>query len=210
MNQPTDRTVLTIGHSTYTVARLVELLRRHDVTAVADVRSQPYSRMNPQFNREGLRSDLKAAGIYYVFMGRELGARTEDRSCYVDGKVQYDLLARTALFQEGLDRVEQGSAKHRIALMCAEKEPLACHRTILICRHLVSRGLGVQHILENGGLENHETSMTRLLSELGIAEHDLFRSREDIVREAYARRGEQIAYVEKVPASDESPWGLAR
>jgi uncharacterized protein (DUF488 family) len=210
VNQPINRTVLTIGHSTHAAARLVELLRRHDVTAVADVRSQPYSRMNPQFNREGLRADLKAAGIEYVFMGRELGARTDDRSCYIDGKVQYDRLARTAVFQGGVERVAQGTAKHRIALMCAEKDPLACHRTILVCRHLVSRGVGVKHILEDGRLESHEDSMARLLSELGIAERDLFRSREDLVDEAYARRGEQIAYVEKVSASEESPWGLAR
>lgn len=210
MSSTADRIVRTIGHSTHAATKLVELLRRHDITAVADVRSQPYSRMNPQFNREELRSRLKAVGIDYVFMGRELGARTEDRSCYIDGKVQYDLLARTALFQEGLERVAQGSARHRIALMCAEKDPLVCHRTILICRHLVLRGLGVQHILENGGVETHDASMTRLMSELGIAERDLFRGREDLIREAYARRGEQIAYVEKVPAPEESPWGLAR
>lgn len=189
--------VFTIGHSTHSVETLVDLLTRHQISAIADVRSQPYSRMNPQFNREVLRAALRARGISYVFMGRELGARTDDRSCYIGGKVQYDLLAETQPFQEGLKRVSQGSSKHRIALMCAEKDPLTCHRTILVCRHLVSRALQVQHILQGGGLESHSEAMARLLRELGLAERDLFKSQEELEREAYARRGDQIAYVEK-------------
>jgi uncharacterized protein (DUF488 family) len=201
--------IFTVGHSTRPVEKLIELLSRHEISAVADVRSQPYSRMNPQFNRESLLATLKANGISYVFMGRELGARTDDRSCYIDGKVQYDLLARTQPFQEGLDRVSQGSAKHRIALMCAEKDPLTCHRTILVCRHLITRGLDVQHILNSGHLESHQAAMRRLMSELGMADRDLFRTREELEREAYARRGDQIAYVEKQPA-EETARGLSR
>lgn len=195
--------VYTIGHSTHSTEKLIELLAGHDVTAVADVRSQPYSRINPQFNRESLRADLKTAGIVYVFLGRELGARSDDRSCYVEGKVQYDLLARTALFQEGLRRLAQGIRSHRIALMCAEKDPLTCHRAILVCRHLAGLGIGAQHILEDGRLESHDDALTRLLAELGIAERDLFRSRDESIVEAYSRRGQQIAYAEKEPTSEE-------
>lgn len=195
--------VYTIGHSTHSTEKLIELLAGHDVTAVADVRSQPYSRINPQFNRESLRADLKTAGIVYVFLGRELGARSDDRSCYVEGKVQYDLLARTALFQEGLRRLAQGIRNHRIALMCAEKDPLTCHRAILVCRHLAGLGIGAQHILEDGQLESHDDALTRLLAELGIAERDLFRSRDESIVEAYSRRGQQIAYAEKEPTSEE-------
>lgn len=202
--------IYTIGHSTHTAAKLIELLARHGVTAVADVRSQPYSRINPESNKDNLHAKLKAAGIRYVFMGRELGARTDDRGCYANGKVQYDLLARTPLFQDGIARIAQGSNKHRIALLCAEKDPLTCHRTILVCRHLVPRGLRVQHILDNGRLESQEEALLRLLRELGIAEHELFRSHEDMIREAYARRGQQIAYVEKLPPVEKNARGLAR
>lgn len=202
--------VYTIGHSTHSTEKLIELLAGHDVTAVADVRSQPYSRFNPQFNRESLRADLKTAGIVYVFLGRELGARSDDRSCYVEGKVQYDLLARTALFQEGLRRLAQGIRSHRIALMCAEKDPLTCHRAILVCRHLAGLGIGAQHILEDGRLESHDDALTRLLAELGIAERDLFRSRDESIVEAYSRRGQQIAYAEKEPTSEEPALRLQR
>ncbi len=111
--------VFTVGHSTHSAAKVLELLRRNEITAIADVRSQPYSRMNPQFNREPMKDALKSAGISYVFLGRELGARSEDRSCYIDGKVQYDRLARTDLFQRGLARVVDGASRHRIALLCA-------------------------------------------------------------------------------------------
>jgi len=195
--------VYTIGHSTHSIERFIELLVSYSVTAVADVRSRPYSRFNPQFNRETLRAALKTRGVSYVFLGRELGARCEDRSCYVDGRVRYDLLARTGPFQEGLTRVAEGAASHRIALMCAEKDPLTCHRAILVCRHLATRGIAAQHVLEDGRLESHDDAISRLLSELGIAERDLFRGREQLIAEAYDRRGQQIAYTENVPSAEE-------
>jgi uncharacterized protein (DUF488 family) len=189
--------VYTVGHSTHASQHFLDLVGRHEITAVADVRSQPYSRMNPQFNRETLRANLKTAGISYVFLGRELGARSEDQSCYLDGKVQYDRLAQTDLFREGIDRLVQGLSNHRIALMCAEKDPLTCHRSILVCRSLVEREIQVEHILDNGRLESHVDALNRLLLELGIEHADLFRNRRDLISEAYARRGDQIAYVEK-------------
>lgn len=202
--------VYTIGHSTHSTEKLIALLAAHHVTAVADVRSQPYSRMNPQFNRESLRADLQTAGIGYAFLGRELGARSDDPSCYVEGKAQYDLLARTAVFQEGLTRIAEGIGTHRIALMCAEKDPLVCHRAILVCRHLAARGINPQHILEDGRLESHDDALTRLLKELGLSERDLFRSREELIAEAYARRGQQIAYSEQAALPDESLRGASR
>jgi len=198
----------TIGHSTHAADKVLEFLREHHVTAIADVRSAPYSRMNPQFNRDLFSSRLNEDGIAYVFLGPELGARSQDPSCYVDGRVQYDRLAGTSLFQRGLERVLQGMDSHRVALMCAEKDPLKCHRTILVCRHLVSRGLEVTHILEDGQLESHEDGLSRLLEELGLPERDLFRSRSEIIEEAYTRRGQQIAYVEPSSSEDEAMRGV--
>ncbi len=90
--------VFTIGHSTHPVERFFELLKKHSITVLADVRSQPYSRANPQFNQEALQLSLQESGIKYVFLGMELGARSEDESCFDNGKVQYDRLSKTALF----------------------------------------------------------------------------------------------------------------
>ncbi len=197
--------VYTVGHSTHSIGKLLDLLRRNEITAVADVRSQPYSRMNPQFNREPMHDTFKATGIFYAFLGHELGARSEDRSCYVDGKVQYDRLAKTDLFQRGLARVTDGATRYRIALLCAEKDPLTCHRTILVVRHLVARGLSAAHILEDGRLEQHDDAMNRLLKEVGISDRDFFKPRQELVDEAYTKRGSEIAYVEKPSSTGGSP-----
>lgn len=187
--------VYTIGHSTHSIKRLINLLVSHRITAVADVRSQPYSRTNAQFNRENLEADLKVAEIAYVFLGRELGARTEDPSCYVRGRVQYDRLARTDLFLQGIQRILTGMSTHQIALLCAEKDPLVCHRTILVGRHLVAQGVSLMHILETGELESHDSAVARLLREFGIPETDLLQSYTEIVAEAFNRRANEIAYV---------------
>jgi uncharacterized protein (DUF488 family) len=196
--------VFTVGHSTHSTQKLLDLLRRNGISAIADVRSQPYSRMNPQFNRESLKDALKAVGISYVFLGRELGARTDDRNCYVDGKVQYDRLAKTDAFQHGLTRVVNGTSRYRIALLCAEKDPLTCHRAILVVRHLVARGLRAAHIHEDGHLEQHDDALDRLLNEVGLSEQDFFKPRQALVDEAYARRESEIAYVEKQSPTDDA------
>lgn len=189
--------VLTIGHSTHSIDAFIALLRQHGVTALADVRSAPFSRFNPQFNKEALARSLKARGIKYVFLGRELGARSDDRSCYENGRVQYARLARTKLFHSGLNRVIRGSHDHCIALMCAEKEPLECHRTLLVARSLIEHGVNVAHVLADGQLETHEDAMVRLLSLLGLPREDLFRSRQELIAQALALQEERIAYVDE-------------
>lgn len=191
----------TIGHSNLDIAAFIGHLRRHAVTALADVRSHPFSRFHPQFNRDALRASLKAAGVAYVFLGRELGARSEDDSCYVNGVVQYDRLAKTTLFRQGIDRLLRGSRDHNIALMCAERDPLTCHRTILVARELVAEGADVRHIGEGGAIETHKEATARLLAELGMQSSDLFRPASEVEAEAFQRRAAQIAYVQ--PAASE-------
>jgi len=191
--------VFTIGHSTQPLERFIALLKQHEITALADVRSKPYSRMNPQFNREALKEALRQNEIAYVFLGNELGARSADRSCYHQGKVQYPRLAETEPFRTGLERVQEGAKKHRIALMCAEKEPLECHRTILVSRQLDAVGVEVHHILGDGRLESHADAMSRLIRQLHLPEEDMFKSRGEILDEAYRLQGERIAYTEEVP-----------
>src|SRR5690348_7267665 len=141
--------VFTIGYSGRSFAEFLALLNANGITAIADVRSQPFSKFNVEFNQDTLKTELAKSGIAYVFLGVELGARSSDKACYVEGKVQYDRLATTEPFRIGLDRVERGRKGHRIALMCAEADPLMCHRCILVSRHLAARRLPILHILEN-------------------------------------------------------------
>ena len=198
---PPAGVVLTVGHSTHPLEAFVALLQRHAVTALADVRSTPYSRFNPHFNRKSLDRDMNARGIAYLFLGRALGGRPEDRSCYENGQVRYDHVARTALFREGIDRVVRGAADNRIALMCAEKEPLDCHRTILVGRSLVERGIAVAHILADGGLEPHDDTMDRLLDSMKLPRRDLLQSRPELIEQALALRERRIAHVAGPPSS---------
>jgi uncharacterized protein (DUF488 family) len=188
------RTVYTIGHSNGTADRLLGLLHQHGITAVADVRSQPYSRFNPQFNREELASVLKTAGVGYVFLGQELGARSADPACYRDGRAQYALIARTPVFEKGIERLLGGMETFRVAILCAEKEPLTCHRSILIARCLHERGIGVSHILEDGSLEDQDALLLRLMALHGMQETNLFLTRDELVALAYERQAEQIEY----------------
>ncbi len=184
----------TIGHSTHPVDRFVELLSMHSVNAVCDVRSNPYSKHNPQFNRGALKGTLDQTGIKYVFLGDHLGARSKHPSHYANGKVQYSMIAATPEFGEGLERIRKGMENYRIAIMCAEKDPLMCHRTILVCRHLRNGDIDIQHILEDGSLESNDDMERRLMRLLKIPEQDLFTTREDLLEQAYDLQGERIAY----------------
>lgn len=197
-----QQTVFTVGHSSHRQEYFIGLLALHGITALYDVRSKPYSRLNAQFNREELKAVLPANGIEYCYLGKELGGRSDDPACYAEGKVQYDRLATTELFQYGLERVRSGMRQDfRIALMCAEKEPLECHRTILVARHLAAHGLDVQHIHADGTLESHADALGRLERMLNLAEDNLFLSREELSADAYHRQAERIAYqAESVPA----------
>lgn len=190
-------TVYTVGHSTHSIEKFVELLRMNGITAVADVRSSPFSGHNPQFNREALVNALREAGISYVFVGKELGARSDDPACYENGRVRFSRLARTSAFRSGVDRVLNGTRQYQIALMCAEKEPLDCHRTVLVARALEREGAVIKHILADGRLEDQKDTMSRLLDMVGLPREDMFRSREELVADACELRERKIAYVDE-------------
>jgi len=198
MTMTPENPIYTIGHSTHPIDHFIGLLQAHSISAVADVRSQPYSRFNPQYNREELASSLHAAGIDYVYVGKELGARSDDPTCYEDGRVQFSRLANTDIFQSGIERVLMGSKKHLIALMCAEKEPLDCHRTLLVSRALEAKGVPIRHILADGGIEEQADTMLRLLDMTGLPRDDLFLGLEDLIAEACRRREARIAFVDDV------------
>lgn len=197
---PARPVLFTIGHSDHELPDFLSLVARHAITAIADVRSQPYSRFHSQFNREVLTEALRKEGVQYVFLGNELGARRAERESYRGKQARYDLIAKLPAFQEGLARLRKGMLTHRIALMCAEKDPLTCHRTILICRHLRSSGLEIVHILEDGTVETHAQAELRLL-ELAAPPGALFCPRDVLIEQAYDAQGDEIAFTESDEAS---------
>jgi uncharacterized protein (DUF488 family) len=187
--------IFTIGHSTHEMDVFLSLLAEHDITAIADVRSQPFSRI-PHFNRDVLIAVLKSHGIKYVPLGRELGARRDEPECYINGRAVYELIATLPLFQQGIERLVDGASDNVIALMCSEKEPLDCHRTILICRHLRRHRLRINHILSDGRLESQADLEHRLMELAGTSpgQGDLFAPQDELIERAYEARGDQIAY----------------
>jgi len=194
---PPRRQIFSVGHSNHPIAKFCDLLRPHGVTAIADVRSTPYSRFAPQYNQEPLRRILEEECIKYVYLGRELGGRSSDHSCYENGRVSYERLAQSSLFQTGLERLVQGISRERVALMCTEKDPLDCHRSLLVAGALVQRGIAVDHILVDGTAERHGDSMLRLLDRTGQLGLDLFSTIEDRIDEALRQQEARIAYVDK-------------
>jgi uncharacterized protein (DUF488 family) len=158
------------------------------------VRSTPYSRRNPQFNSKPLAAALEAKAIAYVSLGKELGARSEDPACYEAGRVQYRRLAQTDLFSQGIERVLAGAQRYRVALMCAEKEPLDCHRTLLVSRALEAHGASITHILADGSVESNHDTMLRLVKKTRLAKDDLFADRAQLIDEACAIHEQKIAY----------------
>ena len=159
---PEKPKIFTIGHSNHPIDTFIDMLKVAEIDAVADVRSVPYSKRHPQYGKDELAARLKGEEIAYIFLGKELGARPDDPNCYVDGRVVYDRIAATSAFDEGLRRVEEGSSRLRIALMCAEREPLDCYRTLLVSRHLIRRSVSIRHIPVDGALEPGEEAEARL------------------------------------------------
>lgn len=189
-----NRILYTVGHSVHSGERLISLLRANGVSAVCDVRSQPYSRRSPQFNREALKAELLAHGVSYVFLGELLGGRSADPTCFEGNRVDYRKVAKTGGFRDGLVRLQKGIEQFTVGILCAEGDPLACHRTLLVCRHLRRPGLEIRHILADGRVEPHVDTERRLLSLVGLPAGDLLSRSDEMVERAYDLRGLEIAY----------------
>ncbi len=196
-NNMSNSPLFTIGYSNLSLASFISILKKHRIGAIADVRSSPFSKYNPEFNFNGLENALKKHEIAYVFLGEELGARRTEAECYKNGKVSYTLVSETLLFKQGIKRLLTGVEKMRVSLMCAEKDPINCHRFVLICHHLRRQLNEIKHILDNGEVENNVQSEERLLSIYRLNNMELFRPKNEILQEAYEKQAEKIAYVNK-------------
>lgn len=209
---PSDLEILTVGHSTHTFERFFDLLAAAGVTAIADVRSAPYSRHQPHFSQRELQARLKEGGISYVFLGRELGGRPARPDLFCEGVADYEKMARTPEFAEGLARVEAGARRYRIALMCSEQDPLDCHRCLLVGRALAAKGIGVRHLLSNGELRDQARIEEDLLDLAKLDADDLFAPRDERLAAAYRARGRRVAFAEPVPeqaaGGGPSPWSM--
>jgi uncharacterized protein (DUF488 family) len=146
--------IFTIGHSNHSAEKFVDLLKRHGIEVVADVRSQPYSRHAPHFNARDIEAILWDNGIGRLFLGFELGGRPTAEEFYdADGRVDYARIERSRFFLDGIHRLERDTRDRRIALLCSEENPTGCHRRLLVGRALGERGIVVRHIRGDGSVQ---------------------------------------------------------
>lgn len=153
-NQSNQAKVFSIGHSNQSVEDFLSLLERHGIEVLVDVRSYPYSKYTTQFNSPELKAAVTHGGLKYLFMGKELGGRPDDRTLYDEtGRVKYSQVAQSPLFLEGLARLLKGLEQYRVALMCTEEDPIGCHRHLLVSRVLTAQGIEVGHIRGDGRIQ---------------------------------------------------------
>jgi uncharacterized protein (DUF488 family) len=187
-----DFDLLTVGHSNLPADRFMALVQDAGVTAIADVRSVPFSRRFPWFSGRVLAARLQGADIAYLPFGDALGGRPRDPALYRDGVADYEKMAATMQFRAGLDRLSEAMGRFRLCVMCAEREPLDCHRCLLVGRALAERGFALGHILIDGTIEPHAATEDRLLGRAGGSD-DLFGGRGDRLAQAYRGRAGKVA-----------------
>jgi len=186
--------LLSIGHSNIAAERFLAVLRDVGVDAIADVRSTPFSRRFPWFSGKTLAATLTQHGMTYLAYGDTLGGRPRDAVLYRDGVADYEAMARQPDFQTGLDRLLADAARSRVCLMCAEREPLDCHRCLLVARSLAERGLTIGHILHDGTVEPHAATEQRLLALTGASDDLFVTGQDERLAAAYRRRARAVAY----------------
>ena len=153
--------VFTIGHSTHSMEKLISLLGANRIEVLVDIRSEPYSRKVPHFNKDNLEKEIKKRGLKYLFLGKELGGRPSNRQFYdQEGFVLYSKIAGSPDFKSGLERLLNGIERFRVALMCSEENPMNCHRRLLVGRVLSNAGVEVLHIRADGSIQSEEQIMS--------------------------------------------------
>jgi uncharacterized protein (DUF488 family) len=186
--------LFSIGHSNIPAERFIALLRDAGVDAVADVRSTPFSRRFPWFSAKTLAATLAQYRMAYLACGEGLGGRPVHASLYRGGVADYEAMARRPEFLSALDRLIADAARRRVCLMCAEREPLDCHRCLLVTRALAERGLAVGHILHDGTIEPHTLTEQRLLTLCGPGDDLFVTGQRERLAAAYRHRARAIAY----------------
>jgi uncharacterized protein (DUF488 family) len=155
-SMPTPTRIWTIGHSRHEIQEFIQILKRHEISALVDVRTYRSSKMAPQFNESALKNSLSGEGINYLARGDELGGRPSEDNMYdSDGRVLYNKLADSDLFKSGIQRLLNGITEYRIALMCSEGKPDGCHRHLLIGRVLNDVNVDVENIMIDGSTKNY-------------------------------------------------------
>lgn len=196
--------IYTVGHSNYTVERLIDMLKHYNINCVVDIRGTPYSKYNIQFDKETIRYTLTKAGFIYIYMAKELAAKRINKQSYnEEGYSDFEKVVKEKEFLEGIERLKNGCNKgYKIALLGAMQEPIRCHRSILVGRALRENGFNVKHILDNYSIASQEDIEQMLLDKYfsnraQMTIDDLIGNslnREEMIEEGYRLANKEIGY----------------
>ena len=196
--------IYTIGHSNYTVERLIDMLRHYNINCVVDIRGTPYSKYNVQFDKETIRYTLSKAGFIYIYMAKELAAKRINKESYnEEGYSDFEKVIKEKEFLEGIERLKNGCNKgYNIVLLGAMQEPIRCHRSILVGKALRKCGFNVKHILDDYSTASQDDIEQMLLDKYfsnrnQMTIDDLIGnslSREEMIDEGYRMANKDIGY----------------
>ncbi len=187
-----SKPIYTIGHSNHSFDGFLDLLKLFEIKLVIDVRSFPFSRRMPHFNRKALTQILESNGLNYLFMGDSLGGRPNAGDYFSDGVADYDKMARAPLFQAGLGELKIASQATNATLLCAEQDPIECHRALLVTR-MLKQEVRTLHIHRHGTAEDQATLEARLLQLHGL-KPSLFETETETLQEAYSLQNRKVGF----------------
>ncbi len=200
----TNKTLYTIGHSGHSLKYFIALLSDYKINCLVDVRSNPYSKFHEHFNRNNLSAALQTENIQYIFMGKEFGARRNEPELYnSEGQLDFEKTMESELFLSGVERIKTGLLKgYIIAFMCAEKNPVDCHRSMLVARYFSENGFHPVHILENGDSIDQARVINLLLdqyypnrNQVSLIPEENFQDEHELYVKAYKMKNREIGYV---------------
>ena len=196
--------IYTIGHSNYTMERLIDMLEYYNINCVVDIRGTPYSNNNIQFDKETIRYTLTNAGFVYIYMGKELAAKRIRKNSYNnEGYSNFEEVIKEEEFKRGVERLKNGCEKgYKIILLGAMQDPIRCHRSILVGRELVKNDFDVKHILDDYSIVTQDDIEEMLLNKYfsnrnQITIEDLTGNslnNEEMINEGYKLANREIGY----------------
>lgn len=196
--------IYTIGHSNYTMERLIDMLEYYNINCVVDIRRTPYSKYNIQFDKETIRYTLTNAGFVYIYMGKELAAKRIRKNSYNnEGYSNFEEVIKEEEFKRGVERLKNGCEKgYKIILLGAMQDPIRCHRSILVGRELVKNDFDVKHILDDYSIVTQDDIEEMLLNKYfsnrnQITIEDLTGNslnNEEMINEGYKLANREIGY----------------
>lgn len=194
--------VFTIGYTSFEIDKFIQILKKFNITCLIDVRSFPKSSYYKYFDDNNLSRLLKENNILYRNYKEEFGARQENKDFYnKDGYLDFNVFANSEQFNQGIDKIKKAQAMgYVVCLMCAEKDPINCHRTILIARNLDKKGFEVEHILATQETCSQKDIDKRLLDDFFpnrqqislFADNNL--SEEEQIEKSYQLKNQEIGF----------------